>query len=385
MLNITDGQVTSERMLSQVVPTIKAIHQKRRVIKLARQATYEKSLLFDFLAYSYTRDLHEIKPIMDRESSLGYWYPFLSGALMQSSKEHSIFSILEAGTEDGYLSSGFLQATYVCGQCNDGFLTYREVCPSCHSSHLRTEDIIHHFRCAHVAPLSDFRAQKDGEIFLECPKCHHELKHIGVDYDKPSSMHYCLSCHTDFQNYLMKAKCLSCHHDQEVEYLIKKEIRSFCMTEKAISALHSGRLYNEENFLNPEIEGALSWMLFQRTLAYEQENRSGSNNFIVELQFQDLKTVVRQIGVHNKTKLFTEVIQIAQASQQATDFRGVKNNVIYYTLLKTSKSEAEAIAQRTLFLINHLMMDNLKIKRNIITSEIRLLSELVFENVVVDG
>lgn len=377
--SICDGRVGSVTRLSDFMPTIKAIHHKIREIKISRQSSFEHSTLFDFLAYCFTRGLDTVDPLLDGNSSLAYFYPYISGAMENTHGSHSIFPILEWAVQDGYLHAQVINATYVCSQCHGGFLSYREVCPSCHSAHLRTEDIVHHFRCAHVAPLSDFKTMQDGEVYLECPKCHHELKHIGVDYDKPSSMHYCQSCNSDFQNYLMKAQCTSCHHDQEVEYLIKKEIRSFSLTDKAAASLRSGYLLGDENQLAPEVEGALPWDLFMQSLQFEQSNRNTRDGYVITLAFEDIKSLVRQIGVHNKVKLYTEVIQIVQASQHSTDIRTLHNHKIIFSLFKTSKEEAESISQRTVFLINHLLKDNLKVSRNMILTEILPFKEFTLD------
>ena len=384
LIELSDGQVTSEKMIDQLLPSIKAIHERIRNIKIVRQSTFEKSLLFDFLAYCHTRDLGQIKPVLIQEGGLAYFYRFISGAILNAPRDHSVFSVLERGVNDGYLLSHFVNATYVCSECHNGFLSYREVCPSCHSAHLRTEDIVHHFRCAHVAPLSDFKTIHEGEIYLECPKCHHELKHIGVDYDKPSTMHYCLSCNADFQNYLMKALCTTCHHDQEVEYLIKKEIQEFELTDKARAALESGQLFGEQHHLTPEVEGALPWNLFVKSIQYEKNQEGPNPGFMVTLSFEDIRSIVKQVGIHNKTKLFAEIVQIVQASQQAMDFRGVHDNKVYYSLLNTTKAEAESISQRTIFLINHLMKDNLKIKRNIVLSEFEPFQTFELDTVSID-
>lgn len=375
--SISDARVGSADRLSDYLPMIKAIHQKIREIKVCRQATFEHSILFDFLAFCFTRNLDSVEPLLDADSSLAYYYPFISGAMEKTHGRHSIFPILEWAVQDGYLHGQVTNATYVCSQCHGGFLSYREVCPSCHSAHLKTEDIVHHFRCAHVAPISDFKTLQDGEVYQECPKCHHELKHIGVDYDKPSSMHYCQSCNADFQNYLMKAQCTSCHHDQEVEYLIKKEIQSFILTDKAEASLRSGHLLGDENQLTPDVEGALPWDLFMQSLQFEQDHQSVRDGYVITFSFEDLKSLVRQIGVHNKGKLYSEVVQIVQASQHATDIRSVYNQKIFFSLFKTSREEAESISQRTVFLINHLLKDNVKVSRNVVLWEMVPLRDFV--------
>ena len=109
-------------------------------------------------------------------------------------------------------------------------MSYREVCPKCSSSNTTPDDIIHHFPCGYVGPMKDYKNQIDDK--LDCPKCNKRLRHIGVDYDKPSVIYECNHCAHKFQDYYVNAKCLSCESDKSVDQLRSMEIRSYRLTKK---------------------------------------------------------------------------------------------------------------------------------------------------------
>ena len=91
----------------------------------------------------------------------------------------------------GYIRrTRFIDRIHVCPICNSSHLLFFETCPECGSSDIVEEPVIHHFRCANVSPEHTY--QQDGELI--CPKCKQQLRHIGVDYARPSSISTCRAC-----------------------------------------------------------------------------------------------------------------------------------------------------------------------------------------------
>ena len=364
--HMIDGSIQHIDTINTLVGKTNLINRRLAKYDFSKNLAYEDQRIFGFLAYIASRDIKEIAPFIDR---LGIYYPILSDTSEAFPEQRHFLNVLSKIEGQGYLHGNFVQSTYLCSDCLGDHLLYREVCPSCKSAHLHAEEIIHHFRCAHVAPLSKFRASNQISAALECPKCQYELKHIGVDYDKPATMHYCNNCQSEFQQYAMMAKCTCCDRDQDVEHLIKKEIKKYALTDKSLNVLKTGLLYPpKEN--DQALEDTLPWHLFIKTIDFEQSQLSGDLNHLVMIYFHDLPGILKQVGEENKLKLFNEIIQIVKSTQQSFDFRGAKLPRLYFTLMKTKQQEAEIISQRIIFLINHLLQDNLRIKRSAVSAKV---------------
>jgi TackOD1 domain-containing protein len=134
------------------------------------------------LALIYSRRA-VVEPIWDPNSLNFIDYPLLAGL------DHAR-TVLEQLAQPGLLSRRFFERLNLCRHCGSARLAAREVCVGCGSAHLREETLIHHYRCAHQAPRSQFQ---DGQTLM-CPKCSRVLRHYGVDYDTPSVIHLCREC-----------------------------------------------------------------------------------------------------------------------------------------------------------------------------------------------
>ncbi len=108
----------------------------------------------------------------------------------------------------------------LCPHCHEGRLIWQETCPKCGTIDIEEVNMIHHFRCANISSEESYI--KDGK--LVCPKCRLELKHIGVDYDRPASMYFCREHNMHFSTATIKALCTNCHHTSELSQLQRKRI-----------------------------------------------------------------------------------------------------------------------------------------------------------------
>lgn len=138
--------------------------------------------------------------------------------------------------ELGYAKQkNFIERIHVCPHCKSSHLFYMEACPKCDSSLLKEEAVLHHFRCANISPESSYAY--DGE--LRCPKCHHFLRHIGVDYDRPSNVYTCQQCKHTFLHTRMKVYCTSCKKTLRPSELLATDVYNYEFTAEGILALSS--------------------------------------------------------------------------------------------------------------------------------------------------
>lgn len=139
----------------------------------------------------------------------------------------------------GYIRrTRFIDRIHVCPICNSSHLLFFETCPKCGSSEVDEEPVIHHFRCANVSPEHTYMS--DGE--LRCPKCHHLLRHIGVDYDRPSSVYTCRQCYNTFMYPAMRVLCTNNRRSWRPEELKPVDVEEYEFTPEGIKAFASNEV-----------------------------------------------------------------------------------------------------------------------------------------------
>lgn len=138
--------------------------------------------------------------------------------------------------ELGYATvKSFEERIHLCPKCFGSHLFYMETCPQCGSSNLKDEPVLHHFRCANISPESSYAY--GGE--LRCPKCHRFLRHIGVDYDRPSNVYNCRQCNHAFMHTRMKVYCSTCNSKFSPAELLANDIYTYEYTPDGVLALSS--------------------------------------------------------------------------------------------------------------------------------------------------
>lgn len=187
--------------------------------------------------YLISRGKKEQTPVLLKDSSFGYIVPifdlFFQFELFTLNEYIAFYHSL---LEKKYIRiQHFINKVHLCPKCLHSHLLYIESCPKCHSSSIRSEEVIHHFRCANVSPEHTYNF--GGQ--LRCPKCHHLLRHIGVDYDRPSMVYTCGNCDNNFLHPEMHAICTSCHHSSDVASLTSHDIAAFEITQEGCEAIIS--------------------------------------------------------------------------------------------------------------------------------------------------
>ncbi len=152
-----------------------------------------------------------------RDSSLGYAIPRFEILLkLKVISVADIWIYYEKACAHNLLKTTKLKAAvYCCPTCMENKNIWQELCPKCGTMDIDEVNMIHHFRCANISAEQTYI--KDGKLI--CPKCTHELKHIGVDYDRPASMYYCKNDNIHFSVPDVKSLCLTCHTVSSVQEL----------------------------------------------------------------------------------------------------------------------------------------------------------------------
>ena len=103
---------------------------------------------------------------------------------------------------------------------------------------LGEQPIVHHYRCGWQEPEQRFIKGKA----LICPKCRRELRHYGVDYDKPASVLVCRSCQKANPDPVVQFVYLDCANIVPAAEAKSVDWYRYELTVDGLKALREGRL-----------------------------------------------------------------------------------------------------------------------------------------------
>jgi len=313
---LIDGTLFSLDQIELIVPEVERILTKTKDLHFTNSISFEAQMIEKTISFMYTCEIQDLEPIPYIYSSNNYAYPILSVNFRQRD-EHIALDILDLAEREGIFDSTYVDRIYLCPSCQGGHLTYREVCPKCGSSNSKTEDIIHHFPCAYVGPLSDFTNEIDDQ--LDCPKCNKRLRHIGVDYDKPSVLHECKACDHKFQDFNVKAKCLACNTDNLVEQLKGREIRKYSLTKKGELSAINGFVSTSKDI--EEIIGTVKFDTFVTMLKYEIERlrqTEGASN-LCAIHLSNPSQIYSKMGSEVQKVLLKDLVKVIRSNIRSSD------------------------------------------------------------------
>jgi len=154
----------------------------------------------------------EINPEIDITSKLGFRYP-LADSILETPSDEGI-RIIEELEESGVLKKSFYDKLPKCPSCGSFETRPGSYCPKCGSAHLTKGSVIEHYACGYIGFEREFQTESASEKgiapSLTCPKCHKELKQLGVDYSRPGFFYKCNSCGEMTNEPDIKWRCSDC-------------------------------------------------------------------------------------------------------------------------------------------------------------------------------
>lgn len=350
---LTDGTLFSLEQIEFIVPIVEKILTKVNDLKFTNSISFEAQMIEKTISFMYTCDVYDLDPVPYVYSGISYSYPILSVNFSQT-EEHVVFDILDIAEKEGIFEAEYYDRVYLCSNCSNGHLTYREVCPKCGSSHSNTQDIVHHFPCGYVGPISDFKNEIDDQ--LDCPKCDKRLRHIGVDYDKPSVLHECKNCAHKFQDYNVRAKCLNCQTDNNVEVLKGREIKKYRLTKKGELAAINGFVSTSKDI--EEIIGTVKFDTFKTMLKYEIERlrqTEGSSN-ICAIHITNPSQVYSKIGSEVQKGLLKDLVKVIRSNIRSSDVITFQSSsTIILSMNEIPNRIAKRILEEIIVMLKRLM------------------------------
>lgn len=317
----------------------------------------DSDLSFRILRFLATR-ASTFSPVATIQAASGFRYPPLEPFLGDGPAENDVGELLHLLEEQRLLAGSFVTKSYACTHCRCAFLSFLEVCPDCGTADLRVDDMVHHFRCGHVAPLRDYVRQGG----LICPKCDREMRQIGVDYDKPSLIYDCNECQNRFPEPTITTVCYRCHRVTPPEVQILRTMKSYEVTAFGENAAAHGLdslfvriLQKRVKLFDYAVMKDLVAAEAYRTARYER-----SESTLLVLSFQGMENVYIELGSRVR-EVFEELTVAFRGILRESDLLSARNESLFLALLaETSPHQAQRAVERLQEAVGTLLQLNVR-------------------------
>lgn len=356
--NLTDGVIFSLDQVTFLIPVIEKIYLRVSDLTHTKSISFEAQMIDKCLNLLYTREKSDLTAYNYIYSAIGYTFPELS-VNFHSRDEWQVLDILNIMESEGILQGEYYDRIYTCNNCNGGYLMYREVCPTCQSTNCLSEDLVHHYPCAFIGPISDFKNELDSQ--LHCPKCNKNLRHIGVDYDKPSIVYTCRNCNGKFQDINVKAKCVSCHTDNEIEKLIGRDIKNYRLTKKGETAATTGYISTAKDI--EEFIGTVKIDTFKTMVKYEIERlkQNDYNSNLGCIYLKNAGELYSMIGTNSQRALLKDLIEVVRRNLRSADLISFSNaNTLLINMNDIPSKIADNVLSEICDMMKRLISKNFK-------------------------
>ena len=298
-----------------------------------------------FLQRLVSRRIGALKPQFNLHSPYGFFYP----------EAQEVFGVEPGGEIDhlhhlaelGHLDQEFFERIHLCCYCKHHSLNFREVCPSCGSSNAAITDMLHHYRCGYIGPESEF---KDG-IRYTCPKCNHGLRHIGIDYERPSTNYACGSCRHIFTDPKISCQCLHCGQAFDVSRALNFTLYTYRITAQGTLAAAKGEI--ETATASPGLVDATldvyTSEFFEERLAQELASvrRYRSNVSVMLLSLDNLQQYEAKYGKDAAAQKLHDLVGVVKEGLRDSDIASVfRDDVLAVLLTHTPMAGASNAANR---------------------------------------
>ncbi|MCA9734626.1 hypothetical protein KC799_21015 [candidate division KSB1 bacterium] len=345
---LVDGQLKPSQSYEEFVIAFSPLLDLAREIRFlpdisehSTDITYKEVLLLRFLL---VRQSYVLKPARKISSNIGYFYPIAKSLFnVTTGSEHAF---LEELREANLLTNSLIDKVNLCPYCKHMQINFREVCPHCNSLKIREETTIHHFRCAYVGKESEFRQGHD----LVCPKCAKILRHIGVDYDKPSEVLWCEDCRSNFSEPLLRCFCLNSGHIFPPEDTLLAEVNEYKLSQEGRRAAQEGYLPSiglmdifkkQLGFYKNEVFQEFLRVEFLRCQRYQYPSTLATLSLLAAKQ-------VLEAGLITHTRQFRDDFSaVLHSTFRSTDlFTDISSEKILIIFSNTSSHEVEVAFER---------------------------------------
>lgn len=244
----------------------------------------------------------------------------------------------------GFLAEHLVEVAHACPSCGSIQLLFRDGCQACASPDVRIVDLVHHFRCGHQAPETQFASRHNLYI---CPKCRRELRHFGLDYDKPGEITVCGGCGHVGAETIVHGRCLTCDASFPATDAPKLRIFEYTLTGIGMHAVLSGqgRLFDPARLL----EKHLPLMPLDTLFMIARKFAALGNRTIVQTLLMTVcldRAIAESQTSGEEIRLLVKIgIELVKLIRE-TDTVAYDRGNIYLLMPAASQEDANAVRQR---------------------------------------
>ncbi len=357
-----------EEQTKNLLSKIKEINPK----PLSKSMAFNDRVLLKTMQFMYTRSL-DLKPKRSRAALMGYHYPFVR-TLIPNFEVTTFLDKLDVASKKNWFHTKLEDRVNLCNSCGSSYLHFVESCHKCHSIDINAEPLIHHFRCAYIGPQSDF----EQEDLLICPKCDKVLRHIGVDYDKPSEILTCNSCNHQAQQSSIRAGCIDCGDQNELTKLHSKEVHSYVLTVEGIEIARTGQSFDivEENDVLKMHKYELEAQVFD-LLRYQEIKKTVTNkqkSYTLSVDFNE--SVLDDLTNTERITFTNEFKDILGNYLDEVDLMTTRSISSYEILLSCKRKDyAEDMMETIRYNVNKIINDNFNDPKHDLSVQLQVLDK----------
>jgi len=311
------------------------LHRLRSVpFRAAREDRAELTIL----RLAYSRNV-AIEAAFDPTSHSLIEYPLLGRTGMHRARLEGLATL-------ELLRRQHFTRTHLCIRCDSARLHAFEACPGCGSADLFEASIVHHYRCGWQEPEPLF--VKDHALI--CPKCRRELRHYGVDYDKPGTVMVCRACNQANSEPAVCFACLDCMHVMPAREARTLDWYHYELTEEGLQALREGRIprFNFGAHLSghPRAFALRDFRLLARECV--RVARRYKRPFAIgTLSFSNASTLRQHHGATKADQGFRRALDTIVEALRDSDFIGAEGGQsIFIGFPETTEKDAHTILDR---------------------------------------
>lgn len=301
----------------------------------------DASLRFRALRLMASRNAH-CTPNATIHDKRGFEYSLISPLFIES--DGSVEQVLAFLQSQQLVKDEFVKKAHFCPHCDSAFLNFKETCPDCSSDNLERDELIHHFKCGHTDVINKFIHNNR----LQCPKCEDTLKHIGVDYDKPSTVSTCQECKRTFQDPEVKADCFACHRTSSSDDLTLRTMSAFSVSAIGANAARFGLDALFTSILQTDLKLYSSAEIKQFVMVEKAriERYKKSETSLAVIHFTNLEALFDTLG-RKTEQVFKEISAVFKSIFRESDLITAKNESLYAVIMtETSVENANLAIER---------------------------------------